>query len=90
MPDLTLTLEELAAALGKSPATVRTQLCRTPRALPTPLRIPGNRRLVWRRIDVEAFLAAYAPATEPVVAAMSDTSKRSRGRPRKIAHEGGA
>lgn len=94
MPDLTMTLEELAATLGKTVSTIRTQLVRVPAMLPPPVRIPGTRRLLWRRRDVEAFLngcpATFQPAPlfEPVP---KPAEKRGRGRPPKIprpAHQG--
>lgn len=90
MPGLTLSLDELAVTLCKSVSTIKTQLVRCPEVIPPPLRIPGTRRLLWRREDVEAWMsqfpASFKPAP-PVVRADLCAPKRTRGRPRKLAQE---
>ena len=53
---LLLTLEDLAAILGRSPETIRRDLRRNPDAVPPRLQIPGTRLLRWRAADVEAWL----------------------------------
>lgn len=71
----TLGSADLAAILGLSPYSLHSALSRRPERLPRPVRIPGARRLLWRRQDVEAWLAQYA---QPAPA------KRGRGRPTKV------
>lgn len=54
-----LTLEDLAAILGRSPETIRRDLRRNPDAVPPRLQLPGTRLLRWRAVDVEAWLARH-------------------------------
>lgn len=54
-----LDIHELAELLGRSPATIKKDLRRNPRAVPPRLHIPGTRLLRWRRVDVEAWLAEH-------------------------------
>ena len=55
-----LTLDELAAILGRSPQTIRRDLRRNPDAVPPRIQLPGTRLLRWRAIDVQAWLARHA------------------------------
>lgn len=55
-----LTLDELAAILGRSPQTIRRDLRRNPDAVPPRVQLPGTRLLRWRAIDVDAWLASHA------------------------------
>lgn len=57
---LLLTLEDLAAVLGRSPETIRRDLRRNPDAVPPRLQLPGTRLLRWRAVDVEAWLDLHA------------------------------
>lgn len=52
----TLTIDQVAEILKKSPATVRSDLARNPSALPPVVRIENSRRPLWRLIDVERWL----------------------------------
>ena len=52
-----LTLDELAAILGRSPETIRKDIRRNPDAVPPRLQLPGTRLLRWRASDVDAWLA---------------------------------
>jgi predicted DNA-binding transcriptional regulator AlpA len=51
-----LTLDELAAHLGRSAETIRKDLRRNPEAVPPRLQLPGTRLLRWRAVDVEDWL----------------------------------
>ena len=73
-----LDVEQLGQLLHKSPASIRTDQTRNPRALPPRCRLPGHRRLLWRRVDVEAWLAAHVIAPSP-----PPTAVRRSGRPTK-------
>jgi len=52
-----LTVEDLADLLKRSPATIHSDVHRKPEALPPSFRLPGTRRLLWRREDVDQWLA---------------------------------
>lgn len=60
-----LTVEDLAELLHKSPHSVRHDATRNPSALPPICRIPKTRRLLWRRIDVEDWLAQHVTTEVP-------------------------
>ncbi len=60
-----LSLEELAAILGRSPETVRRDLKRNPMAVPARLHMPGTRLLRWRPSDVQAWLEECAGHRSP-------------------------
>ena len=62
LPNL-LTVDELAAYLHKSVASVRRDASTYPDRLPPRLRLPGNRRLLWREDDVIRWLT-HGPAKE--------------------------
>lgn len=62
----------LAELLGLAPAGIRNMLCRNPENLPPPVRI--GRRVRWRRITVERWLASREAPIEPL--------PHPRGRPR--------
>ena len=55
-----LTLDDLAAILGRSPETIRRDLRRNPDAVPPRLQLPGTRLLRWRAADVEGWLEHHA------------------------------
>ena len=56
----TLNIEELAAKIGKSPRTVRTDMVRRPEAIPRWFKLPGARRPLWLESTVDAFLLEQA------------------------------
>ncbi len=58
MPEL-LTPKDLAELLRLSPETVKADARRRPETLPPRFRRPGSNRLLWRREDVEAWLANH-------------------------------
>lgn len=85
MTILLLSVDELAALIHKSPASVRSDASRNPRALPPLCRLPGNKRLLWRLTDVNDWIASFVQS--PLFAEAKLTSPfdapKKRGRPRK-------
>jgi len=55
MPHI-LTVKELAEFLRMSVNTVKADVSRRPHVLPPRMKIPGSRRVLWRRIDVERWM----------------------------------
>lgn len=55
-----LTIDDLAAILGRSPSTIRKDIFRRPGAVPPRVRVPGTRQLRWRALDVQNWLASFA------------------------------
>ncbi len=54
-----LTVEELSSYLHKSVSSIRSDVTRNPQSLPPICRLPGTKRLLWRREDVEFWLADH-------------------------------
>jgi hypothetical protein len=52
---LTLTIKQLSYETNLAIKTIRTTLVRNPAALPPRLVIPGQKKLLWLRSDVEDF-----------------------------------
>lgn len=87
-----LTVDDLAEILGRAPGTIKNQHSKTPSRLPPVCRIPGTKRLLWRREDVERWLQQHVVQLD-VIASAALITKRKPGRPRKseqIARRGGA
>lgn len=85
--DALLSVEQLAHLIHKSPASVRSDASRNIDALPPVCRLPGSKRLLWRREDVSAWIASFvqvAPSVQRPVVPVPDVPKK-RGRPRKVA-----
>lgn len=85
-----LTVEQLGLLIHKSPASIRSDASRNPSALPPICRLPGNKRLLWRLIDVQAWLATYVEklpinAVAQTQGSFVEPPSRKRGRPRKTA-----
>ena len=81
-----LSVEQLAVLLHKSPSSIRSDASRNPAALPPICRLPGNKRLLWRQHDVDAWLAQFASlgVQQAAVQVASVVSKaKRRGRPTK-------
>lgn len=78
-----LTVDQLAACLRKSVASIRSDATRNPRSLPPVCRLPGTKRLLWRVEDVENWLGEHVSAV--VVAAKAELTPGAsrRGRPTK-------
>ena len=85
--DALLSVEQLAHLIHKSPASVRSDASRNIDALPPVCRLPGSKRLLWRREDVSAWIASFvqvAPSAARQTGHVSEVPKK-RGRPRKVA-----
>lgn len=81
-----LAVEDLALVVHKSPASIRSDASRNPDALPPICRLPGNKRLLWRREDVLAWVAQFVhhnPASDSGASAFVLDIPKKRGRPRK-------
>jgi predicted DNA-binding transcriptional regulator AlpA len=78
-----LTVDDLAALLHRAPATIVTARTRCPHTLPPACKVPGTRRVLWRRSDVDAWLARHVspPLTSPSSVTSPGISRR--GRPTK-------
>jgi hypothetical protein len=84
-----LSVDQLASLVHKSPSSIRSDASRNPDALPPICRLPGNKRLLFRLEDVEAWLANHVQHKP----GNSDQKKghaqsiaiKKRGRPRKTA-----
>lgn len=75
MHDKLLTIDDLANVLRLSRAQIYRLSSAKPTSLPPAVRLPGSRRLRWRRQDVDAWLANHVQVQR---------FERSRpGRPKK-------
>lgn len=83
--DVLLAVEQLAHLIHKSPASIRSDASRNLNALPPICRLPGSKRLLWRRQDVMAWIAQFVQASpsKPQSAVLMQEVPRRRGRPRK-------
>lgn len=80
-----LSVEDLAAVIHKSPASVRSDASRNPSALPPICRLPGNKRLLWRLVDVQNWLAGCVEKSSPLESSVEEINgPKKRGRPRKV------
>lgn len=70
LPDI-LKIEELSALIGKATTTIRTCATNAKYAhlIPRPFKLPGSRRLCWRKEDVLAWIQRANPVqpAEPAV-----------------------
>lgn len=76
-----LDVDDISKILGRKVSSIRSDASRCPQSLPPIVRVPGARRLLWRRNDVEAWLAGHVVQPAPLPTAL--TTSRRRGRPRK-------
>ena len=85
MPEL-ITVEELAFALKKTVKSIRSDATRNPKCLPPRCRLPGNKRLLWRREDVKEWIDnSVEPAVEiRDLMQCKETVHKKRGRPPQI------
>jgi hypothetical protein len=84
-PEL-LCVVQLAKVIHKSVASIRSDASRNPSALPPICRLPGNRRLLWRLEDVQAWLAGSVerrPQLSQLGSHLASNQLKRRGRPRK-------
>jgi hypothetical protein len=83
--EVIFTIDELAAFIRKSRATIYSDLTRRPYALPPRVRIPGSNKVLFR--DPPAWLAQFVenvPA-KPEPAEPASPPPRRRGAPTKAA-----
>lgn len=79
-----LTVEELSSYLHKSVSSIRSDVSRNPQSLPPICRLPGTKRLLWRREDVESWLADHVMFSAAGIAARAlMTANEKLGRPTK-------
>lgn len=80
-----LAVEDLAKLIHKTPASIRSDASRNARALPPICRLPGTKRLLWRREDVLSWIAQFVERSpeQPVRPIEVVDTPRKRGRPRK-------
>lgn len=52
----TLTIHDIAKLLHRAPSTIATEVTKAPHKLPPRLRLPGSRKVLWLRADVDAWL----------------------------------
>lgn len=55
----TITIKELAAILNRSPATISTEISKAPHKLPPRLVLPGSRKVLWLKSDVEDWIREH-------------------------------
>ena len=60
MNDPVLSVDELARLLGKTPKTIRYDLCRHPERLPASFRVPGTRKRLFLTSSVLLFFQKHA------------------------------
>lgn len=78
-----LSVEQLAKIVHKSPASIRSDASRNPDSLPPICRLPGNKRLLWRLVDVQNWIAQYVHGASIQENTAPAKPERKRGRPRK-------
>lgn len=94
---ITITINQLSVLINMAVKTIRSTLVRNPKALPPRLLIPGQRKLLWLRSDVEKFyenqnraqgsnpnFANLACSKSDQTLEVNQEVKRRRGRPRKV------
>lgn len=80
-----LTIELLAIQINKSVASIRSDASRNPKALPPICRLPGTRRLLWRKEDVMIWQDQHVAARTTNAGAITSATNVAvkRGRPTK-------
>lgn len=56
----TIDASELGKLIGRSTKSIKVDVSRRPDTLPPTFRIPGTRKIVWRVVDVRAWMQAIA------------------------------
>ncbi len=85
---ITLTIEQLAEILKKSPKTIRSDMVRSPSSLPRWFKCAGAKKPLWLQATVTRFLEEQArrdgalpgDANDGVEIASWKLSRRSKGR----------
>lgn len=80
-----LTVEDLALILERATGTIKNQHSKNPSKLPPLCRLPGAKRLLWRREDVECWLQQHVVRLDKTFST-SAVIKRKPGRPLKSEH----
>jgi hypothetical protein len=88
--EVLLAVDQLAKLIHKSPASIRSDASRNARALPPLCRLPGSKRLLWRREDVLSWIAQFVERAPEETASRTTAVDvpRKRGRPRKTEQRG--
>ena len=55
----TITIQQLAEILNRSPSTIATEVSKSPHKLPPRLKLPGSRKVLWLKSDVEDWINEY-------------------------------
>ena len=91
----TLSVDDVARLLDKTPASLRQDIAKRPHCVPPRLQLPG-RRILFLREDVLAWLRGFStmqraqqPAPTTAERGSNSAQKRGRGRPPKLL-QGGA
>lgn len=61
-PSDTVDINELAKILHRSPHTIATEVTKAPHKLPPRLRLPGSRKVLWLRADVDQWILSHREA----------------------------
>jgi hypothetical protein len=89
---ITLDIKNLSEEIHLAVKTIRSTLVNNPKALPPRLVIPGQKKLLWLRSDVEDFYQRQAKghgsnpdysSKPPVLMQSIVSTKKKRGRPTK-------
>lgn len=95
---ITIDIRQLSIEINLSEKTIRSTLTKNPRALPPRLLIPGQKRLLWLRSDVEKFYEAQVrahgsnpsfavtPKAKLIPDPIKIDTRKKRGRPTKAEH----
>jgi hypothetical protein len=80
-----LTVELLSTRIHKSVTSIRSDATRNPQSLPPICRLPGTKRLLWREVDVEDWVARHVGTSVCIALAHTAelTAKAKLGRPTK-------
>lgn len=80
---ITIDIEALAKILWRSPASIRSDLCRNPQSLPPRLNL-GAKKPLWLSSAVLAWLESKVTTPpQPQAVLPEEPPKRKRGRPTK-------
>lgn len=81
-PELaTISLEQVAMILQRSVKSIKVDVTRNPRSLPTIMRVPGSRKLVVRVADMQAWMEGLADLERIRQRALRDAARRDGVKP---------
>lgn len=78
-----LTIDDLAVLLRRPRGTILSDRVRNPGALPPSVKLPGTKHVLFRRSDVDAWIAGLVQT--PAIPIVTGPPTKRRGRPRKPA-----